>query len=52
LKVAAYLDKAGEPKPSIGMVADGLLALGRKKAAGPKDEAAKHDAPLGFVSYA
>jgi hypothetical protein len=38
------------------MVADGLLALhkpsGRKKAAGPKDEAAKHDAPLGFVSYA
>jgi hypothetical protein len=52
----SYLDKAGEPKPSIGMVADGLLALhkpsGRKKAAGPKDEAAKHDAPLGFVSYA
>jgi hypothetical protein len=27
LKVAAYLDKAGEPKPSIDMVADGLLAL-------------------------
>jgi hypothetical protein len=38
------------------MVADGLLALdkpsGRKKAAGPKVEAAKHGAPLGFVSYA
>jgi hypothetical protein len=26
LKVAAYLDKAGEPKPSIEVVADGLLA--------------------------
>jgi hypothetical protein len=50
LKVAAYLDKAGEPKPSIDGVADGLVALekpsGRKKAASPKDEAAKHRAPF------
>jgi Single-strand binding protein family len=27
LKVGAYLDKAGEPKPSIDVVVDGLLAL-------------------------
>jgi hypothetical protein len=49
-QVAAYLDKAGEPKPSIDMVAEGALALdkpsGRKKAASPNDGAAKHRAPF------
>jgi hypothetical protein len=46
----SYLDKAGEPKPSIDMVAEGALALdkpsGRKKAASPNDGAAKHRAPF------
>jgi hypothetical protein len=46
----ASVEAPPEPKPSIGMVADGLLALdkpsGRKKAASPNDEAAKHRAPF------
>jgi hypothetical protein len=43
----------GEPKSSIDVVADGLLALdkpsGCKKAASPKDEAAKHRAPFDYA---
>jgi hypothetical protein len=46
IESSRLFDKAGEPKPSIDMVADGLLALdkpsGRKKAASPNDGAAMH----------
>ena len=36
LKVSDYLDKAGEPRPSIDMVADGLLALDKPCGGGNK----------------